>query len=85
MALVFFIEKWHLINYADDNTLIACDINFDLITFALQIDALNAINWFTVNYMKVNPEKFQIMFVKPFHNQQELPNFIVYTGYHHRK
>ncbi len=32
--------------------------------------------WFIINFMQVNPSKFQCMFLKPLTNKEELPKFI---------
>lgn len=50
-------------NFADDNTLYACDISFELVLRKLLSDVPVVIDWFRVNEMVVNPEKFQVMFL----------------------
>lgn len=57
--IFYFIVKCNLMNYADDNTLSASDYYFDLVTAALQHDASNTIQWFSSNYIKVNPGSFR--------------------------
>ena len=68
-----FITKCDLFNYADDNTLSKSAGTVELVIEALKTDANNAIKWFEDNNMKANPEKFQIMLLKPMHCQTALP------------
>ena len=75
--IFYFINKCQLANYADDNTLSACEETFDLVTVALQLDAENAIRWFTSNFMKVNPNKFQVMYMKSIYSHCEMPSFMI--------
>ncbi len=66
-----------LINYADDNSLISKSAKtFDVIMHALQLDTKNAIQWFTDNFMQANPDKFQVMFMKPLCNREVLPDYL---------
>ena len=75
------IDRCLLVNYADDNTLSACEESFDLVTVALQSDAQNAITWFKTNFMMVNPDKFQVMFIKSIYNKEdEVPETIAING-----
>ena len=78
--IFYVIEKCQLANYADDNTLSACEETFDLVTAALQLDAENAIRWFTSNYMKVNPDKFQVMYMKSIYSSYDVPQLMVLDG-----
>ena len=71
------IEKCNLVNYADDNTLSATGSTVDVMLEALRVDTKNAINWFKVNFMQANPEKFQVMFLKSFTSDEELPSCLV--------
>ena len=68
-----FISKCDLINYADDNTLSFGARTLELVVSALKEDTEIAIKWFTDNFMKVNPEKFQMMLMKPSLCRTELP------------
>ena len=70
-----FISKCDLFNYADDNTLSKSAGTIELVMEALKNDADNAIKWFANNNMKVNPEVFQIMLLKPFHCKTDLPSY----------
>ena len=55
------IKQTTVCNFADDNTLYCCGPNLDRILDKLKEDILNALNWFKINSMKANPEKFQFM------------------------
>ncbi len=72
-----FIEQCDLSNYADDNTLDVCNSTIDLVIYALQNDAKNAIKWFEENFMEVNPNKFQAMFLKSPYSPIQLPSHLV--------
>ena len=43
------------------------------VTMALQADVNNATSWFKVNFLQANPEKFQVMYLKPISNSPEVP------------
>ena len=63
--LLLFIEKCKLDNSADDDSL---DSSSDDVLEALrnvQRDGRNAIDWFTKNGMKANPDKFHLMLLSP--------------------
>lgn len=53
--------KSEVCNFADDNTLYACNINLSVVIDALTSDAFNMLHWFKINSMKANPTKFQFM------------------------
>jgi hypothetical protein len=46
-------------NYADDNTVSNCENDIDVVTKTLENDSMELINWFSLNLMKANPDKFQ--------------------------
>lgn len=48
-----------IVNYADDNHLCTSNTCIDSLVDTLNSDANMAIEWFDVNYMGVNPDKFQ--------------------------
>ncbi|XP_065667596.1 uncharacterized protein LOC136087900 [Hydra vulgaris] len=52
-----------LCNFADDNTLYACDYSLEKVIFRLQKEATNTIAWFKFNSMVANPDKFQLLLV----------------------
>ena len=57
--LFFFVHKCELYNYADDNTLSKSDKSLEKVIASLEEDSKSLINWFSVNKMQANPEKFQ--------------------------
>ena len=57
--LFFFMHKCELYNYADDNTLSKSDKSLEKVIASLEEDSKALINWFSVNKMQANPEKFQ--------------------------
>ena len=57
--LFFFVHKCELYNYADDNTLSKSDKSLEKVIASLEEDSKALINWFSVNKMQANPEKFQ--------------------------
>ncbi len=63
--LFLFIMRCLLCNYADDNTLTSCNKDPDILLESLKTDAERAIQWFTSNMMKANPDKFQTIFLCP--------------------
>lgn len=50
-------------NYADDNTLSFSGNDCTTVKKKIGEDCLNAMKWFSTNYMKANAEKFQLMFL----------------------
>ena len=63
--MIFFIlvEKGTLYNYADDNTLSYGHPDFNVLTSVLEPESNVLINWFKVNKMQANPDKFQVLAV----------------------
>ena len=57
--LFYSIQNCNLYNYADDNPLSMASPNLDMVLSSLTLDGNNAIQWFDVNEMQVNPENFQ--------------------------
>jgi len=74
--LFYFISVCHLFNYADDNTFTCCDPSYETVLTHLEMDTKSAINWFERNFMKVNPEKFQVIFLHPQGTIDNFPNTI---------
>ena len=64
--LFYFINTCSLYNYADDNTLSYSHTDVNDLLHVLKTDCKVAIEWFTCNYMKANPDKFQVLF---YHEQ----------------
>jgi hypothetical protein len=63
--IVLFVKNGSLYNYryADDNTLSFCSPDFDLLILTLESESKILIEWFRVNKMQVNPDKFQVLAV----------------------
>ena len=59
--LFFIIEQTDICNYADDNTLNACDMSLHELVRRLEHDSLLAIEWFQNNYMKLNEDKCHLL------------------------
>ena len=70
--LFLFIIDTELCNFADDNTLYACDSNLKNALTRLRKDTIRIINWFSNNSMVANPAKFQLMFLGNIANYDEL-------------
>ena len=59
--LFLFIENTYICNFADDNTIYACENTIEEVLYKLKIDVKNIITWFNNNAMVANPDKFQFM------------------------
>ena len=57
--IFYFIEHGTLYNYADDNTISFSSPDFNRLIQVLQKESSTLINWFRINCMQANPEKFQ--------------------------
>ena len=55
--------KSAIYNYADDNTITYIHDDLGTIKYALQRDTTVIMDWFELNMMRANPEKFQLMFL----------------------
>ena len=60
----YFIKNSDLYNYADDNTLSYSDHDINKVISTLEDDSMTLINWFSINKMKANPEKFQAIAIR---------------------
>jgi succinate dehydrogenase flavin-adding protein (antitoxin of CptAB toxin-antitoxin module) len=58
-----FIKDSSLYNYADDNTLSFGSPDFDQLISTLESDSNHLIEWFKINKMQANPDKFQVLAV----------------------
>ena len=65
-----FIDNCKLYNYADDNS-----PRTNCIFTNLQIDCINAIDWFTGNGIKANPPKFKFMVISSERIEQKCHDF----------
>ena len=54
-----FVKHSTLYNYADDNTVSHADRDLEKLKFSLETDSESLINWFRLNKMQANPDKFQ--------------------------
>ena len=61
--IFLFVDKCTLYNYADDNTLSYIHHDFDTLVNVLERESGLLIDWFKVNRMQANPEKFQALAV----------------------
>ena len=52
-----------LCNFADDNTMFACENDLHQIATVLENDLSKLLEWFTCNGMVVNPNKLQLIFL----------------------
>ena len=59
--LIWFIENGEVCNYADDTTPYSCSNDLNILKSNLEVDCLNAINWFKNNYMKLNTDKCKLL------------------------
>ena len=57
--IFLFVKDSTIYNYADDNTVSNCNNDIDVVTKTLENDSMELINWFSLNLMKANPDKFQ--------------------------
>ena len=53
-----------MLNFADDNTISAAEKTIEKLISTLEQDSQAAIDWFKINEMIVNPDKFQAIVVK---------------------
>ena len=58
-GIFLFVKDSTIYTYADDNTVSNCDNDIDVVTKTLENDSMELINWFSLNLMKANPDKFQ--------------------------
>jgi retron-type reverse transcriptase len=63
-----FISDSSLYNYADDNTLSFCNPDFDALISTLETDSNQLIEWFRINKMQANPDKFQFLAHKNYYS-----------------
>ena len=56
--IFYFLKHGTLYNYADDNTLSFSTPNFNELSCVLASVSLTFMNWFHINCMQANPDKF---------------------------
>ena len=59
--LFFIIEQTDICNYAEDNTINACDMSLENLLRRLEHDSHLATVWFQQNYMKLNEGKCHLL------------------------
>ena len=70
---LFFLDlETEICNFADDNTLYACDVSIEAVIAKLNRDIPTVINWFRTNQMVVNANKSQVMFLGCRENNRSL-------------
>ena len=62
--LFLFIQHHFIYNYTDDTTKYSCNENLDIITKRIENDCSLALEWFTDNFMKLNPEKCHFLVLR---------------------
>ena len=53
-----------MLHFADDDTITAAERTIENLLSALETESQAAIEWFKLNEIIVNPEKFQVIVVK---------------------
>ena len=70
--IFLYLKDANFFNYADDNSVLVSNRDVNVIKDTLQKEASMAIEWFKLNLMEVNPDKFQfILFGNSAHKKQE--------------
>ena len=69
--LFLFIEKCHLYNYADDNSLDSSAENLTDVLYNLRHGGRNATEWFAKMGMHANPDKFHFILFSPTPSEQQ--------------
>ena len=59
--LFLFIVKSNICNFADDNSLYSCEQTLETVISNLKFDLLTVLDWFSLNLLAANPEKFQML------------------------
>ena len=59
--LFLFLNESNIANYADDNTLYACEKDMDIVINKLEHDCNDLITWVNNNILKANPDKFHLL------------------------
>jgi hypothetical protein len=61
--LLFVISKTDMCNFADDNSLFSCAKTLNEVVSNLKFDIANVLEWFSLNLLKPNPSKFQMLVI----------------------
>ena len=67
--LFFSITKSEVCNFSDDNTLYSSNKDLDHVFNNLYYGLNNVLDWFKLNSLKANPDKFQFMILKANKNK----------------
>jgi len=81
--MFFFVHVTNICNFADDNSLYTSGKSLDDVISKLNIDTSNVVEWFRLNSMVANPEKFQAMFLGVTHSNNisiEINGNIIYAS-----
>ena len=73
---MFFIKKTEVCNFPEDTIIYLCSLNYEETHRKLSTDTHIVSNWFRINSMIANPGKFQIVFLGPSINNNNI-TFIV--------
>ncbi len=72
-----FVQKYALVDYADDDTLWKISFTMEYLMVCLMNDSVVAINWFYNNFMEANPWKFLFMVLKSVTSKDDLSDHIL--------
>ena len=61
--LMVFIQESKVCNFADETTIHSCSLNFEEAILKLSNDTYFILNWFRINSLVANPDKFPITFL----------------------
>jgi hypothetical protein len=61
--LFFIISKTDMCNFADDNSLFSCAKTLNEVVSNLKFDLANVLKWFSLNLLKPNRSKFQMLVI----------------------
>jgi len=67
-------NKCEIYNYADDNSVCCFATNFDDVKSNLECICKSMLEWFNVNYLQANPDKFQVIIFENGKNNERLLN-----------
>ena len=70
--LMFFIKKTEVCNFTYDTTIYSCSLNYEEAHRKLSNDTYIVPNWFWINSMVANPDKFQIIFLRSSINNNNI-------------
>ena len=77
---ILAMKSTYVCNFADDNTIFACDKDVEVVAARLGDDVYGALVWFKSKRMMANPHKFQVIFLGLKQNEEfllEIGNIIV--------